>query len=158
MPPTHFPLRRAADILSRVLSQIRDISNSANDSRMFRVNRPIDVVVLNCWVTETRLTPRCSKVLISRAKSSSERLSRSTLYTSTQSMRPWSAGSDHLILHAPPELFQCSPRASSTAEIRPRHNLGLYAQHGAWRVANDRIGVGPKLAEFLLQRASADQN
>ena len=32
-------------------------SNWAKDKRMFSVRRPMDVVVLNCCVTETKLTP-----------------------------------------------------------------------------------------------------
>jgi len=38
-----------------------------------------EVVVLNCWVTETNETLRWSKVCIRRAKSASERERRSTL-------------------------------------------------------------------------------
>ena len=51
--------RRAADILSRVRSAIISRSNCANDSRIFSVSRPSEVVVLNCWVTETKLVPCC---------------------------------------------------------------------------------------------------
>ena len=40
----------------------------------------------------------------------------------------------------------------------PRYQLGLNAENGAWRVSNDRIGVGPKLTESFLQRAAANQN
>src|ERR1700752_748099 len=39
------------------------------ESRTFRVSRPIDDVVLNCWVTETKLTPRASKASTILAKS-----------------------------------------------------------------------------------------
>src|SRR3954451_4072960 len=52
MPPIHFPLRRAADSLSRVRSLIISRSNCANDSRMFSVGRPIDVLVLKSCVTD----------------------------------------------------------------------------------------------------------
>ena len=58
MPPTHLPFLRAADILSRVRSLIIWRSNSANDNRIFSVRRPSEEVVLNCWVTETKLTAR----------------------------------------------------------------------------------------------------
>src|SRR6266849_391196 len=52
-------------------------SNCANDSRMFSVSRPSEVVVLNCWVTETKVTERWSNWSTSLAKSSSDRLNRS---------------------------------------------------------------------------------
>ena len=45
------PLRRAADILSRVRSPISSRSNWANDSRMLSVSLPNDMLVLNCCVT-----------------------------------------------------------------------------------------------------------
>ena len=45
-PPIHLPFRRAADILSRVRSEMISRSNWANDRRMFSVRRPMDVVVL----------------------------------------------------------------------------------------------------------------
>jgi len=45
----------------------------------FRVNRPIEVVVLNCWVTETKDTLCLSKSSTSFAKSANERVRRSTL-------------------------------------------------------------------------------
>src|SRR5271163_1794258 len=54
MPPDHWPLRRAAAILSRVRSEMISRSNWAKDNRTLRTNRPIDVAVLNCWVTETK--------------------------------------------------------------------------------------------------------
>ncbi len=46
---------------------------------MFSVSRPIDVVVLNDCVTETKVTPFRSNTSTSLAKSASERLSRSIL-------------------------------------------------------------------------------
>ena len=39
----------------------------------------LEVVVLNCWVTDTNETPCASKLSMSLAKSASERVSRSTL-------------------------------------------------------------------------------
>src|SRR5215471_8208169 len=57
MPPTQRPLRLEAAILSRMRSEVTSRSNWANDSRMFNVNLPMEVVVLNCWVTETKDTP-----------------------------------------------------------------------------------------------------
>jgi hypothetical protein len=51
-------------------------SNCANESRMFRVKRPSGTLVLNCWVTETKLTPLASRMPMIREKSSSDRLTR----------------------------------------------------------------------------------
>ena len=50
-----------------------------------RVRRPIEVVVLNACVTETKETPWASNTSTILAKSSSERVSRSILYTTTMS-------------------------------------------------------------------------
>ena len=79
MPPTHSPLRLEAAILSRMRSEVTSRSNWANDSRTLSVSRPIDVVVLNCWVTETNDTEWRSNNSTSLAKSASERVRRSTL-------------------------------------------------------------------------------
>ena len=49
-PPNHFPLRRAAAILSRVRSEISSRSNWAKESRIFSVSLPMEWAVLNCWV------------------------------------------------------------------------------------------------------------
>ena len=54
-------------------------SNWAKDSSMFRVSRPILVVVLKAWVTEMKETPCASNSSTSLAKSASDRVSRSTL-------------------------------------------------------------------------------
>ena len=56
MPPTQSPLRLEAEILSRMRSEVTSRSNWAYDSKTLRVSRPIEVVVLNCWVTETNDT------------------------------------------------------------------------------------------------------
>ena len=79
MPPTQSPLRLEAAILSRMRSEVTSRSNWANDSSTFRVNRPMDVVVLNCWVTDTKDTLCWSKSSTSLAKSANDRVSRSTL-------------------------------------------------------------------------------
>ncbi len=79
MPPDHLPLRRVAAILSRVRSEIISRSNWANESRTFSISRPIDVLVLNCCVTETNDTLCRSSTSMIFAKSISDRLSRSTL-------------------------------------------------------------------------------
>src|SRR5437762_11634871 len=65
-----------AAILSRIRSPVTSRSNWANDNSTLSVNRPIELVVLNCWVTETNDTPWVSKISTSRAKSASERVSR----------------------------------------------------------------------------------
>ena len=51
------PLRLLAAILSRMRSPVTSRSNCAKDSRMFSINLPIEAVVLNCWVTDTKDTP-----------------------------------------------------------------------------------------------------
>ena len=79
MPPTQRPLRLEAAILSRMRSEVTSRSNWAKDSSTLSVSRPIDVVVLNCWVTETNDTPCWSNNSTSLAKSASERVRRSTL-------------------------------------------------------------------------------
>src|SRR5262249_60004818 len=56
MPPAHLPLRRTAAILSRVRSEMISRSNWAKDNRMWSTKRPMEVAVLNCWVTETKAT------------------------------------------------------------------------------------------------------
>ena len=73
------PLRFEAAILSRMRSAVTSRSNWAKDRSTFRVSRPIDVVVLKAWVTETKETPAASKMPTILAKSVSERVSRSTL-------------------------------------------------------------------------------
>src|SRR6266540_4997401 len=52
--------------------------SGSNGSRMLRVSRPIDVVVLNCWVTATKLTPWRSNSSTIFAKSIRDRVNRST--------------------------------------------------------------------------------
>lgn len=69
MPPIHMPLRFDAAILSRMRSPVTSRSNCAKESRIFRVSRPMEVVVLNCWVTDTNETPRASKASTILAKS-----------------------------------------------------------------------------------------
>jgi hypothetical protein len=76
-----------AAILSRIRSPVTSRSNWAKDNSTLRVSRPIELVVLNCWVTETNEAPCASKISTSRAKSASERVSRSTLYTTMMSIR-----------------------------------------------------------------------
>jgi hypothetical protein len=73
------PFFRLAATLSRMRSAVTSRSNWAKDSRMFSVSRPIDVVVLNDCVTETKVTPLRSNTSTSLAKSASERLRRSIL-------------------------------------------------------------------------------
>ena len=60
-PPIHMPFCMDAAILSRTLSPVTSGSNWANESSVLSVRRPIEVVVLNCCVTETHETPLVSK-------------------------------------------------------------------------------------------------
>src|SRR6516225_1780797 len=53
-PPIHIPFFFEAAILSRMRSPMTSRSNCAKDNRTFNVKRPIEVVVLNCCVTETK--------------------------------------------------------------------------------------------------------
>ncbi len=59
--------------MSRIRSPITSRSNWANESNTFNVSRPIEVVVLNAWVTETNETLCRSKISTMRAKSVRER-------------------------------------------------------------------------------------
>jgi hypothetical protein len=68
-----------AAILSRMRSAVTSRSNWAKDNRTLRVSRPIEVVVLNCWVTETKDTWCLSNSSTMRAKSISDLVSRSIL-------------------------------------------------------------------------------
>src|SRR2546423_6804547 len=68
-----------AAILSRMRSPVTSRSNWAKDNNTLSVRRPIELVVLNCCVTETNDTASASKSSTSRAKSASERVSRSDL-------------------------------------------------------------------------------
>jgi hypothetical protein len=79
VPPIHMPLRFEAAILSRILSPVTSRSNWAKDSKTFRVSRPMELVVLNCWVTDTKETPRASSASTILAKSARLRVRRSTL-------------------------------------------------------------------------------
>ncbi len=73
------PLALESAILSRMRSPVTSRSNWANESSTFKVSRPMDVVVLNACVTETNEAPAWSNTSTMRAKSPSERVSRSTL-------------------------------------------------------------------------------
>jgi hypothetical protein len=73
------PFFLEAAILSRMRSPVTSRSNWAKESRMLRVSRPIEVVVLKDWVTETKVTFFRSITSTSLAKSMSERESRSIL-------------------------------------------------------------------------------
>src|SRR5467141_4007861 len=80
MPPIHMPFFFEAAILSRIRSPVTSRSNWAKDNSTLRVSRPIELVVLNCWVTDTNDTPWASKISTSRAKSASERVAGSGQY------------------------------------------------------------------------------
>jgi hypothetical protein len=57
----HPLLFRGGDLVTDALA-VTSRSNCAKDSRMFKVKRPIDVVVLNCCVTETKDAPLASRI------------------------------------------------------------------------------------------------
>jgi hypothetical protein len=71
--------RQVEPHLGKTYSALTSRSNWANDSKTFRVSRPIELVVLNCWVTETNDTLCLSNSSTSFAKSASDRVRRSTL-------------------------------------------------------------------------------
>ena len=78
-PPIHIPFFLEAAILSQIRSAVTSRSNWAKESSTFNVRRPIELAVLNCWVTETKETRRASNVSMILVKSVSERVRRSTL-------------------------------------------------------------------------------
>lgn len=88
-PPVHFPFLREATISSRVRSLMSSRSNCPNESRMFRVSRPIECAVLNCCVTDTKEQFAFSSTSMIFAKSMRLRESRSTLQTTMQSTSPF---------------------------------------------------------------------
>src|ERR1700758_552820 len=61
-PPIPLPFFFEAAILSRMRSPMTSRSNCAKDNKTFRVKRPIEVVVLNCCVTETKDAPLASRI------------------------------------------------------------------------------------------------
>src|SRR6516165_5156396 len=68
-PPSHIPFFFEAAIFSRMRSTMTSRSNCAKDNSTLRVRRPIEVVVLNCCVTETNdalLAPRISTIFAAR--------------------------------------------------------------------------------------------
>ncbi len=75
----HALLPAGGDLVADALGRHLALELGEADSRMFSVSRPIDVVVLNDCVTETKVTPFRSNTSTSLAKSASERLRRSIL-------------------------------------------------------------------------------
>jgi hypothetical protein len=65
----HIPFFFEAAILSRIRSPVTSRSNWAKDNRTLRVRRPMLVVVLNDWVTDTKDTSCLSNSSTSLAKS-----------------------------------------------------------------------------------------
>ncbi len=57
------PLAFLAAILSRVRSSVTSCSNCAKDSRLLSKSHSVEVVLLNCWVINTKLTPLQSNEL-----------------------------------------------------------------------------------------------
>jgi hypothetical protein len=78
-PPIQSPFFFDAAILSRMRSPVTSRSNCAKERSTLSVSRPMLDVVLKAWVTETKDTFLASKVSTIRAKSVSDRVSRSTL-------------------------------------------------------------------------------
>src|SRR5215470_15398198 len=76
---SHMPFFFDAEILSRMRSPVTSRSNWAKDNSTLSVRRPIELVVLNCCVTDTNDAAWASKISTSRAKSASDLVSRSTL-------------------------------------------------------------------------------
>lgn len=66
-------------ISSRIRSPVTSRSNCANDSSTLSISRPMLVVVLNDWVTETKPAPASSSTSTMREKSDRLRVSRSIL-------------------------------------------------------------------------------
>src|SRR5215468_5538664 len=60
-PPIDIPFFFEAAILSRMRSPMTSRLKCAKDNRTFRVKRPIELVVLNCCVTETKDAPLVSR-------------------------------------------------------------------------------------------------
>ncbi|MCY1372172.1 hypothetical protein D9M69_593580 [compost metagenome] len=65
--------------MSRMRSPVTSRSNWAKDSRTLSISRPIEVVVLNCWVTDTKDTPWRSNTSTILEKSAKLRVRRSIL-------------------------------------------------------------------------------
>jgi hypothetical protein len=67
-----------AAILSRMRSPAISRSNWAKESSILSVRRPMEVVVLNCCVTDTKEALWASRTSTILAKSASDRVRRST--------------------------------------------------------------------------------
>src|SRR6201997_3307468 len=63
LPPIHMPFFFEAAILSRMRSPVTSRSNWAKDNSTLSVRRPIEVVVLNCCVTENERHTLCIEEL-----------------------------------------------------------------------------------------------
>ena len=75
----HALFLRCGDLVARMRSPVTSRSNCAKDNSTLSVRRPIEVVVLNCCVTETNDAPLVSRISTILAKLASERVSRSIL-------------------------------------------------------------------------------
>ena len=80
VPPGCYFRMHLVGYFEGIRSPVTSRSNWAKESSMLRVSRPIEVVVLNCWVTDTNETSCASNTSTILAKSASERVSRSTLF------------------------------------------------------------------------------
>src|SRR5258707_399340 len=83
-------------------SEVTSLSNWAKDSRTLSVSRPIEVVVLNCWVTETndRSVFRGDAGVDGTADGSDRRSLHDRAFASNRSslsLRPKKRGPFHLV-------------------------------------------------------------
>ena len=113
---------------------------------MFSVSRPIDVVVLNDCVTETKVTPLRSNTSTSLAKSASERLRRSDLVDHHDIDQPVLD-----VLHQPLQAgaFQRSAGDAAVVILIADQHPAFGSLAGDVRLAGLTLGV--EAVELLLQ-------
>src|SRR5262245_16005072 len=116
------PLALDAAILSRMRSPAISRSNWAKESSMLRVRRPIEVVVLNCWVTDTKEASWASSTSTILAKSASDRVSRSTLYDNYLNLAGLDIGEKPLQSRP---LHRAARQASIVVHFRERNPSGM---------------------------------
>jgi len=121
-PPIQIPFARLEAILSRTRLPPGSLSNCANDSRMSRVSRPIDVVVLNDCDTETKVT-------FCASNNSTKATTRAS--TSVMPYLPW--GSKHCHERAVRSGIQALSGVPASAEHRAPVSWRWRAEEG-WRV------------------------
>ena len=123
--------------LSRMRSPMTSRSNCAKESRMLRVSRPIEVVVLKCCVTLTKVTLWRSNTSTSFAKSVSERLRAVDLVDDDDVDQP---GLDvHAAGASAPAAPACRPR-SRRRHSGPAARSSL--RNAGWRCRRARPRAG----------------